>query len=155
MPRARIPRRFQKLATAIIVMERPVYWEGQCNGGSKVQHKSAWHTVHIQDGLVLFGVSQLDVQVHDDFFKGDIRRRIPGFCEQFPAEWDRRISEEDRSRAWPKVVLDDGGWFAWLRDQDQPSHKSDAEAVKAGGQFTSRNIERNRQLFLSLNRKED
>jgi hypothetical protein len=150
-----IPKQFKKLATAIMVCERPIYWEGQINGsGSPVKVRATWHQVHIQDGLVLFGLSHFDVQPQDEFLTGQLATHIPGFIEMFPSEWDVRVSEEDRRWAWPKLVLDDGGWFAWFRNQATQAFKDEAAALEAGSEFTAVNIGRNRQLFLNLNRKE-
>jgi len=102
------------MATAIVVEERNR--SAYINQDDDAQWLvSKWYRVRIQDGAVLFGLSEFSVQTGEDF--------ITDLKAAFPTELNRP--------GWPKVILNDGGWLANRRQQDEPSFKDEAAYLGA------------------------
>ena len=112
-----IPKKFRKMATAITITKPPPFRQDE---EGKPQH-SGFYLVQIQNGWELFGQSEFWIQNGQAFFVGDPNRGIPGARKQFSSSFSKAC--------WPKVILDDGGWLAWVRDQAQPSFKDEESLV--------------------------
>jgi hypothetical protein len=98
----------RELATAIIVERRQLFTHGE------YEWRSQWYPIYIQDGYLLFSKGFLWGRVGEGF--------IEAFKRRFPTEWNRP--------GWPKVVLDDGGWYARAYGYTKADHRDEEETIR-------------------------